>query len=340
MRPSTRGSSTPSRTPSCRSTSRHAHDANSHHVRPRQTPDGLGSLTHHTPEEKPCHRSPPPGPAALVVRFAAGRLTVNTAADDQDSRHDLGRRASGQPGQRCRRRARRGDDRRATWRHDRGDRADVEGLVRPKPEARRPCRRAAASARRRRRQVRRRSTRSVSSVALPSRRLPATSTIEHAAELQVRSASGDVAAAPSSAMPTSTPRRATSGWTRSADRPSSPPPRATSTSTTSPATPAVRSASGDVGRQGSRRVGRACALPPATSASASCAGGVVEIDSASGDVEVGVAAGTAAWLDVQALSGGVSSSLEPTDSPGDDAETVSIHAHTLSGDIRVRRAPN
>ena len=68
--------------------------------------------------------------------------------------------------------------------------------------------------------------------------------------------------------------------------------------------------------------------------------GVVEIDSASGDVAVGVATGTAAWLDVQALSGGVSSSLEPSDSPGDDAETVSIHAHTLSGDIRVHRAPN
>jgi DUF4097 and DUF4098 domain-containing protein YvlB len=68
--------------------------------------------------------------------------------------------------------------------------------------------------------------------------------------------------------------------------------------------------------------------------------GIVEIDTASGDVEVGVAAGTAAWLDVQAISGRVSSALEATDTPSDDAETVSIHAHTLSGDITLRRAPN
>jgi Putative adhesin len=68
--------------------------------------------------------------------------------------------------------------------------------------------------------------------------------------------------------------------------------------------------------------------------------GSAEIDTASGDVELGVATGTAAWLDVQALSGRVSSTLEPTDTPGDDTETVSIHAHTLSGDIDLRRAPN
>jgi DUF4097 and DUF4098 domain-containing protein YvlB len=66
--------------------------------------------------------------------------------------------------------------------------------------------------------------------------------------------------------------------------------------------------------------------------------GIVEIDSASGDVEVGVPTGTAAWLDVQALSGRVTSALEPTGTPGDDADTVSIHAHTLSGDISLRRA--
>ena len=68
--------------------------------------------------------------------------------------------------------------------------------------------------------------------------------------------------------------------------------------------------------------------------------GIVEVDSASGDVEVGVADGIAAWLDVQAMSGRVSSTLEATDTPGDDTETVSIHAQTLSGDIILRRAPN
>ena len=83
----------------------------------------------------------------------------------------------------------------------------------------------------------------------------------------------------------------------------------------------VRTASGDIGIGSVRRH-------------------AVEIDSASGDVEIGVAAGTAAWLDVQALSGSVSSSLDPADAPGDDTETVSIHAHTLSGDVLIRRAPH
>jgi hypothetical protein len=43
---------------------------------------------------------------------------------------------------------------------------------------------------------------------------------------------------------------------------------------------------------------------------------------------------------VQSLSGSVSSDLDAADAPGDDAATVSIHAHTLSGDVHVRRAPN
>jgi DUF4097 and DUF4098 domain-containing protein YvlB len=68
--------------------------------------------------------------------------------------------------------------------------------------------------------------------------------------------------------------------------------------------------------------------------------GAVEVDSASGDIEVGVATGTAAWLDVQSLSGSVSSTLDTADAPGDDTDTVSIHAHSLSGDVHIRRAPN
>ena len=99
----------------------------------------------------------------------------------------------------------------------------------------------------------------------------------------------------------------------------------------------VRSASGDVGLK------EAGGSVTARTASGdiridSVRRGTTEIDSASGDVDLGIALGTAAWLDVQALSGTVSSTLEPTDAPADDAETVSIHAHTLSGDIRVRRA--
>ena len=70
----------------------------------------------------------------------------------------------------------------------------------------------------------------------------------------------------------------------------------------------------------------------------SVAGGTVQIDSASGDVGLGVAAGTAAWLEVQSLSGDVSSELAESEPPHDDAPTVTIRARTLSGDVTIRRA--
>ncbi len=66
--------------------------------------------------------------------------------------------------------------------------------------------------------------------------------------------------------------------------------------------------------------------------------GTVQVDSASGDVWVGIAHGTAAWLEVQSLSGDVTSELEGTDAPDDDAPTVTIRARTLSGDVAIRRA--
>jgi hypothetical protein len=66
--------------------------------------------------------------------------------------------------------------------------------------------------------------------------------------------------------------------------------------------------------------------------------GSVEIDSASGDLWLGVAPGTAAWLEVQSLSGDVTSELQTSDAPADDAPSVAIRARTLSGDIAIRRA--
>jgi DUF4097 and DUF4098 domain-containing protein YvlB len=101
----------------------------------------------------------------------------------------------------------------------------------------------------------------------------------------------------------------------------------------------ARSASGDVA------IGRVDGSVTARTASGdvrirSVRRGTVQIDTASGDVEVGVAAGTAAWLDAQSLSGSVSSTLDPTDTPADDSETVTIHTHSLSGDVHIRRASN
>ncbi|WP_149202390.1 DUF4097 family beta strand repeat-containing protein [Actinotalea subterranea] len=67
------------------------------------------------------------------------------------------------------------------------------------------------------------------------------------------------------------------------------------------------------------------------------AGGPVSLTTATGSIEVGVADGVAAWLDVRATYGRVRSELEPTDGPG-DGPAVEIRAHTAYGDITVRRA--
>lgn len=67
--------------------------------------------------------------------------------------------------------------------------------------------------------------------------------------------------------------------------------------------------------------------------------GTVGFDSASGDISIGIAEGTTAWLDVQSLTGDVSSTLDAAEAPSDDAGTVTVRAHSLSGDIVIRRAP-
>jgi len=66
--------------------------------------------------------------------------------------------------------------------------------------------------------------------------------------------------------------------------------------------------------------------------------GIVKATASSGTVEVGVAAGTAAWLDVTATHGSVRNLLEPTGGPGEAAATAEIHATTSHGDIVIRRA--
>ncbi len=66
--------------------------------------------------------------------------------------------------------------------------------------------------------------------------------------------------------------------------------------------------------------------------------GTTQIDSASGDIWLGVAPGTTAWLEVQSLSGDVTSELQSADAPDEDAPAVSIQARTLSGDVAIRRA--
>ncbi|WP_310728246.1 DUF4097 family beta strand repeat-containing protein [Streptomyces sp. N2A] len=59
---------------------------------------------------------------------------------------------------------------------------------------------------------------------------------------------------------------------------------------------------------------------------------------ATGDIEVGIRAATAAWLDVHTRLGGVRNTLTPFDGPGAGEETVEVRARTGVGNIEIRRA--
>ncbi len=62
------------------------------------------------------------------------------------------------------------------------------------------------------------------------------------------------------------------------------------------------------------------------------------LNTAMGSIEVGIAQGTAAWLDTKTSFGRVHNSLGASEGPGDAGETVKITAHTAFGDITIRRA--
>ncbi|WP_435737910.1 DUF4097 family beta strand repeat-containing protein [Cellulosimicrobium sp. PMB13] len=65
--------------------------------------------------------------------------------------------------------------------------------------------------------------------------------------------------------------------------------------------------------------------------------GAVTLTSSFGSIEVGVPAGTAAYLDVSSENGSVRNLLTPTEGPVDDEATAEIHASTGYGDVVVRR---
>ncbi|GAB3243581.1 DUF4097 family beta strand repeat-containing protein [Kineosporia babensis] len=66
--------------------------------------------------------------------------------------------------------------------------------------------------------------------------------------------------------------------------------------------------------------------------------GLIDARTSYGQLEIGVAHGSAAWLDVNTRHGAVRSSLESTDGPGEAELTVRIHAAVTYGDILLRRA--
>jgi DUF4097 and DUF4098 domain-containing protein YvlB len=68
--------------------------------------------------------------------------------------------------------------------------------------------------------------------------------------------------------------------------------------------------------------------------------GVVAAHSVSGDVTIGVRRGSKAFLDCTTVSGDTVSELEMTgEVPDGDGPLVEIRAQTVSGDIRITRAP-
>jgi hypothetical protein len=93
---------------------------------------------------------------------------------------------------------------------------------------------------------------------------------------------------------------------------------------------------------GNIRIGRALAGVAATSARGNArvdqaVRGTVELETRSGDLEVGIPEGTAAWLDIDSRLGNVRTTLDAAEGPGDEAATVEVRARTGIGDILVRR---
>lgn len=66
--------------------------------------------------------------------------------------------------------------------------------------------------------------------------------------------------------------------------------------------------------------------------------GAVDLGTAMGDLEIGIAAGTAAWLDVDTSFGQVRNLLDDIARPGASDETVEVHAHTSFGAVTIRRS--
>jgi DUF4097 and DUF4098 domain-containing protein YvlB len=66
--------------------------------------------------------------------------------------------------------------------------------------------------------------------------------------------------------------------------------------------------------------------------------GSVMLETAMGDLEVGIAEGTAAWLEVNTAFGHVRNLLDEAARPAESDETVEVRARTSYGDITIRRS--
>jgi DUF4097 and DUF4098 domain-containing protein YvlB len=95
---------------------------------------------------------------------------------------------------------------------------------------------------------------------------------------------------------------------------------------------------------GSITVGRARGDVTATTANGnvsvgSAESGAVSLKTSMGRIDIGIASGTAAMLDLSTTFGVVRNGLDATDQPAAGDRTVEIHAQTSAGDIDVVRVP-
>jgi DUF4097 and DUF4098 domain-containing protein YvlB len=71
--------------------------------------------------------------------------------------------------------------------------------------------------------------------------------------------------------------------------------------------------------------------------------GRVELRAVSGDIAVGIRRGSRVFIDANTVSGSTSSEFEladaPQEAPDPDAPLVEVYAKTVSGDVRLERAP-
>jgi Toastrack DUF4097 len=100
---------------------------------------------------------------------------------------------------------------------------------------------------------------------------------------------------------------------------------------------ALRSATADLD------IDRADAGVTATTASGAIrigrmSNGQADLTNGSGDIEVGISAGTAAAIDVTSERGAVHDVVSPEGNPGPSDHKVLVHARTRHGDIVIRRA--
>lgn len=94
---------------------------------------------------------------------------------------------------------------------------------------------------------------------------------------------------------------------------------------------------GDV-RVGHARAGLAARAAAGDVRVASAHAGALSVDSSFGRVDLGIAAGVAAWLDVDARHGAVRSELESTGEPAEGEPTVEVRVRAGYGDVILRRA--